>query len=553
MSQSFHVTSLIPNNQPIKPSNCGSGLAARLEAATLAESAPEASCAPGPEIHKTVIVVGAGIAGLRAAAVLRRHGCRVVVLEARDRIGGRILTSRKGDSVVDIGAAWMHETSQNNLVKLIPQLSIPYYYDDGAPLYFTEDGRAGSQFKAKKVADEFADYCEWYYDTHPDAPDRPVDEFVKEFVQQHQLITDDERLWAPQAVREVELWIGTSVEQASSKHLSYFITERNLYMKGGYDRIVDWTAQPLRDDPSILRLNHHVRAVQWNEHGDDGPLRVQLTDPQGAEQTIEGDAVVMTVPLGVYHHDLIAFQPPLPSDIQEGLARFSYGALGKVFFEFAEVFWSKDNDQFIYYPSPEEADGDDLAVLSSTSNSASSVRSSSASSTRSATSSSTVGDNILNYATVTINLWIMTGGKSLCVQIAEPLTQRIEAMTDSKEIYRFFEPLFKLLRTEPYKALPRLLNVETTHWTQDPLAGFGSYSADKVGDEPHLLFDALEANRHSRLQFAGEHCTLVANGCVHGAFATGETAATNLLEQFGIPFDGGDLVTATETSARSIQ
>ena len=50
-----------------------------------------------------MIVVGAGISGLRAAAVLHRHGCEVVVLEARDRIGGRILTSRTGDRVRDIG------------------------------------------------------------------------------------------------------------------------------------------------------------------------------------------------------------------------------------------------------------------------------------------------------------------------------------------------------------------------------------------------------------------------------------------------------------------
>ncbi|PTU20433.1 hypothetical protein P175DRAFT_0440096 [Aspergillus ochraceoroseus IBT 24754] len=520
MAQSFHVTSSIPgSNNPLKPSNRGSDLVARFDAVTLQQSAvEEARSEP-----QKVIVVGAGIAGLRAAALLHRYGCEVVVLEARDRIGGRILTSRKGDHVRDIGAAWMHETSQNSLVKLIPELSIPYYYDDGAPLYFTRDGRAGSQFKAKKVADEFADYCEWYYETHPDEEDRPVAEFVKEFVRQHQLITDDERLWAPQALREVELWIGTSTDQASSKHLSYFITERNLYMKGGYDRIVNWTAH---SSSSIIRLNHHVEHVEWNEHGDE-PMRIRYKDPLGDTQWIEGDAVVMTVPLGVYHHNLLSFEPPLPSDIQEGLSRFSYGALGKVFFEFTDVFWSKDNDQFIFYPSPPE-DADCF----------------SGSSVRSTTSVSSVGekDNILNYPTVTINLWIMTGGKELCVQIAEPLTQRIEAMDDPHEIYGFFEPLFKLLRTEPYKALPGLVNVETTHWTQDPLAGYGTYSADKVGDDAELFFDAVARCKRSRLQFAGEHCTLVANGCVHGAFKTGETAAKNLLETFGIPYNGIDML-----------
>lgn len=44
----------------------------------------------------------------------------------------------------------MHETANNKLVGLIRQLNIEHYYDDGTPLYYTRDGRAGSQFKAKK-------------------------------------------------------------------------------------------------------------------------------------------------------------------------------------------------------------------------------------------------------------------------------------------------------------------------------------------------------------------------------------------------------------------
>lgn len=330
----------------------------------------------------------------------------------------------------------MHETSQNNLVKLIPKLGIEYYYDDGIPLYYTEHGRAGAQFKAKKVADEFADYLEWYYTVNPDAEDRPVSEFAEEFVKNHFLITEDERAWAPQALREVELWIGTSVEQASSKHLSYFVTERNLYMKGGYDRVIQWAAEPLMDDPARIRLQHVVEDVQWSESG---PATVRCKDVHGTTHAIDADAVIMTLPLGVYHHNLVNFQPALPADIQEGFAKFSYGALGKVFFEFDDIFWSKDNDQLIYLPSPDSHTRHDA-------------------------------DSILSYATVTINLYVMSSHKVLCVQIAEPLTQRVEAMSGA-EVYAFFEPLLKCFKTTSFgkhRALPKLLNVETTHWTQDP-------------------------------------------------------------------------------------
>ncbi|CAK1366789.1 unnamed protein product [Cercospora beticola] len=529
MAHLYHQTSTICDSPPKKPSNCGSGLGedASSVSANMAvqAEAPAAidKLAPRTGVNEKakVIVLGAGISGLRAASVLQRHGLDVTIVEARDRIGGRIQTTRNEKGVPrDIGAAWCHETSQNPLVKLISKLKLDYYYDDGLPLYYTEHGRAGAQAKFKKVADEAADHMEWYYETHPEAPDQPVSDFVNAFVAKHELITDDERLWAPQAFKEVELWIGTSIETASSKHLSYFITERNLYMKGGYDAIVKWTADCLLSN--TIQLNSTVDSIAWTEDGSK-KCAVEYHDDAGNVHVVEADAVVSTLPLGALKRNLVHFDPPLPSDMQLAISKFSYGALGKVFFEFADVFWSKENDQFVYFPSPPELDADQY-------------------STSPGSSSSDEQDSILNYATVTINLWIMTGGKELCIQIAEPLTQRIEAMTNKKEIYKFFEPLFKLLRTEPYKSLPRLIDVETTHWSQDPLAGYGSYSADKVGDDPDLLMDALENHKSSRLQFAGEHCTLTGNGCVHGAFATGETAAKNLLNSLGVEHDGGDFV-----------
>ena len=238
----------------------------------------------------------------------------------------------------------MHETSQNKLVKLIPKLKIDYYYDDGTPLYFTEDGRAGAQFKAKKVADEFAEYCMWYYEEYPDAPDQSIADFMNTFVQNHELITPDERAWAPQALKEVEQWIATSVELASAKHISYFVTERNLYMKGGYDGVVNWTARSLVEKPDTIRLNSLVERIVWNEDGSTA-CNVEYRDGTGKKCNLEADAVVSTLPLGALHHDLVTFEPPLPKDIQYGISKFSYGALGKVFFEFTDVFWSKDNDQ----------------------------------------------------------------------------------------------------------------------------------------------------------------------------------------------------------------
>ena len=62
---------------------------------------------------ETVLVVGAGFAGLTAASDLASSGYDVVVLEARDRIGGRAYTDRSTDINLDMGCSWIIGTEQN--------------------------------------------------------------------------------------------------------------------------------------------------------------------------------------------------------------------------------------------------------------------------------------------------------------------------------------------------------------------------------------------------------------------------------------------------------
>jgi phytoene dehydrogenase-like protein len=58
--------------------------------------------------HYDTIVVGAGIAGLTAARLLTQAGRAVLVLEARDRVGGRVVTDRRYGLATDLGASWIH-------------------------------------------------------------------------------------------------------------------------------------------------------------------------------------------------------------------------------------------------------------------------------------------------------------------------------------------------------------------------------------------------------------------------------------------------------------
>ncbi|KAF6839845.1 corticosteroid-binding protein [Colletotrichum musicola] len=454
---------------------------------------------------KRIIVIGAGISGLRAASKLIQEGLDVVVLEARDRIGGRILTDHEDADNIDMGAAWMHATSYNPLVKLISKLKIDYYYDDGSPLFFTEFGPAGPNFKAKNVADEFLDYLDYWIQKNPDGCDYSAESHIRQWVRQHELITDDERIWAPEALRIVEPTMGLSLDEISSRFLNDMLPpERDLYVKGGYDRVVDHVAEPVLEVPGALRLCHVVERIEWDRKDDgEAPVAVHARDANGKASIIDGEAVVVTLPLGVLHQSKIPFVPSIPDNMALGISRTSYGALGKVFFEFSDVFWSKQNDNLVYFPTPatlnEDSEKNKYPVLA--------------------------------HSFLATNLWIMTGAKKLCILLSPPVVQQIEAMGNNQEdLFAYFEPLLELFRTEPYRALPEMVEAKVTSWTMDEFAGYGTYSTSRVGDDPSVLWDALDENKDLRLQFAGEHCSRTGTGCVHGAYETGEVAAENVLK-----------------------
>lgn len=115
MANAFHITSRICASPPKEPSSLCSDLGSETSTSVSLEGPITLSDEPsvqagnlGSEQKKKIIVVGAGIAGLRCASVLQRHGFDVVVIEGRERIGGRIHTTRTSKGVRDIGMLLTH-------------------------------------------------------------------------------------------------------------------------------------------------------------------------------------------------------------------------------------------------------------------------------------------------------------------------------------------------------------------------------------------------------------------------------------------------------------
>src|SRR5680860_415076 len=112
--------------------------------------------------HFDTIVIGAGVSGLTAARLLAQAGQSVVVLEARDRVGGRTWTERSDGLISDRGASWIHGIDNNPLTDVVRgfgmhtvEFTVGSYQPDGRPIaYYSPSGERLSDAAVRGFADD---------------------------------------------------------------------------------------------------------------------------------------------------------------------------------------------------------------------------------------------------------------------------------------------------------------------------------------------------------------------------------------------------------------
>lgn len=293
----------------------------------------------------SVIIVGAGLAGLAAARQLMSFGFKVIVLEGRSRPGGRVYTQKMGKkgnfAAVDIGGSVITGIHANPLGVLARQLSIPLHkVRDNCPLY-KPDGTPVDREIDSKVEFIFNKLLDKVMELR-----QIMGGFANDVSLGSVLETLRQLYVVARSTEERKLldWHLANLEYANAGCLSdlsaaywdqddpYEMGGDHCFLAGGNWRLI----KALCEGVPIF----YEKTVDTIRYGNEG------VEVIAGDQVFQADIVLCTVPLGVLKKKTINFEPELPQRKLAAIERLGFGLLNKVAMVFPHVFWGEELDTF---------------------------------------------------------------------------------------------------------------------------------------------------------------------------------------------------------------
>lgn len=341
----------------------------------------------------SVVVIGAGLAGLAAARALRDAGRKVVALEAGNSIGGRCHTDRSLGVAVHLGAAWLHGELGHPLAGLGADGPATHWEDSGQ---FIIDHGPHDPTRARRANDvlhqRLAEAARRTSDTVPDStvpdstiPDSTIpdstgvlgretdgahrgdaayadtamgllDELAED--PQHGLDTRDLQLLRTWLHGEVESLYAAPWHELSLHHGAepYELPGDHRLISQPFDQLLS----PLAHGVEVRTATRATAVRAFGHHRPDQPglprWIIELDHPETAQTdpapSIEAHSVIVTVPIGVLRSGRLRFEPPLPPPVRSSLDRLGAGPVAKVCFRYDSAFWEPLRSFWLAGPEP---------------------------------------------------------------------------------------------------------------------------------------------------------------------------------------------------------
>jgi monoamine oxidase len=238
-----------------------------------------------------VAIIGAGAAGLGAAHALQNSGLNVIVLEARDRVGGRAHTILAAPGIIfDAGCGWLHSADKNSFVDIAKQLN--FEIDKTRPPWREQSFDTGFPLSERQ---EFIAALDAFYDRAEQAAQRGGDDTASHYL-------EPGNRWNPM-IHAISTYVnGCELDQVSIRDMAaYEDTGINWRVRRGYGALM--TAYGA---PCPLALNTEVTLIDHS-----GP-RVRIETSRGS---LTARKIIITVPTNLIADQAIRFHPALPAKV----------------------------------------------------------------------------------------------------------------------------------------------------------------------------------------------------------------------------------------------
>lgn len=419
------------------------------------------------DTNPDVIVIGAGIAGLAAARDLVARGLSAQVLEARERIGGRVYTNRDVPGwPVDMGASWIHGTRGNPLSKIADQADLVRVETNWEPRPVFGPGGVRIDL------DDPSDLAEQLLEAgRARVEDRDNDVSLADAVQGtpgwRRLKARERRLVRYLANSDIEHEFAADWSELSAWNFddSGAYGGADVLFPNGYGELAAYLAEGLS-----VTTGETVARIERSGGG------VKVLTRSG--KTYQAPHVILSVPLGVLKAGRIAFSHPLERSRTKAIEAIGMGLLNKCWLRFERAFWPQNTDAFGFVG---ELDGHWAEWLS------------------------------LSRA---------TGEPTLLGFNAGTAAREIEKLDDRETVERAME----VLRSIFGSSVPDPLISKISRWGADPFA-LGAYSFPAVGSDRGSRQALAGADWEGQLFFAGEATHEEHPATVHGAYLSGQAAA----------------------------
>lgn len=419
------------------------------------------------------IVIGAGISGLAAAATLQQAGLKVLVLEARDRLGGRIHTDHESGFPLDLGANWIHDLDHNILV------GNPDFKLESMPFpssFAPTDEHLHYDASGKILSDEaqtnLSTFMEVFFDflAEQTSGEQNIATLLANFTHPSlsSAAADAVKSWL---ARLLPCWSGGELADTSIKLWQEQGPEgKHAFVINGYDTVINALAKNLQ-----ITLASPVTEINYQQD----MINIKTT----SDSNYQCKTVIITLPIGVLKNNLALFEPALSAEKQLAIQSIGSGAFGKAFLHFSHCFWDENALTIKYIPQHSE-------ILS-----------------------------VSSY----VNLQRSLHAPILIACFGGDTVKQLEDLPESEQREILLAPLRKIYGAhfiEPTR-------IQITNWVSDPYSQ-GAYSYLAHGSEKDF-FRILAQPIQNKLFFAGEATHSTAYGTVHGAYETGLRAAREIL------------------------